>query len=324
MLGRAVESRRLLQLAERARSENPERYSSYVDAVAGIVRAAAVDAHVGEAVETGRRAVELAAAGHDGVLVAALASYARALYYAGRPDTAWAAALRAVEHPEAARRAPGHAFARSTLALIALDRGQPATARIHSCAARALVSTAGLSRSWLGAHVAAAYGLVLAAEGDSAGAERELAYAQHFLGDEVATVHHAWLQVALARVRCARGRLAAADAALDAVRATVRELADCGDVPSLADAVEAQLRVAHERARAGAMVEVPSPAERTVLRRLDSELSVRQIAAELFLSVNTVRSHTRSLYRKLGVSSRTDAVARARELGLLGRSDSPR
>jgi LuxR family maltose regulon positive regulatory protein len=60
-----------------------------------------------------------------------------------------------------------------------------------------------------------------------------------------------------------------------------------------------------------------------VLRLLDSELSVRQIAQELFLSANTVRTHTRSIYRKLGVSSRADAVARADALGLVERSDSP-
>ena len=55
-----------------------------------------------------------------------------------------------------------------------------------------------------------------------------------------------------------------------------------------------------------------------MLRLLDSELSVRQIGEELFLSANTVRTHTRSIYRKLSVNSRADAVARAGALGLLG------
>jgi len=44
----------------------------------------------------------------------------------------------------------------------------------------------------------------------------------------------------------------------------------------------------------------------------------------LFLSANTVRSHTRSIYRKLGVHSRADAVARADALKLLGQAQSPR
>jgi DNA-binding NarL/FixJ family response regulator len=62
----------------------------------------------------------------------------------------------------------------------------------------------------------------------------------------------------------------------------------------------------------------PSPAELAVLRLLDNDLSVRQIGEELFLSANTVRTHKRSLYRKLSVNTRADAVARADVLGLIG------
>lgn len=57
--------------------------------------------------------------------------------------------------------------------------------------------------------------------------------------------------------------------------------------------------------------------ERVVLRLLPGRLSRTQIARELFLSANTVKTHTRVIYRKLGVSSRQEAVRRARELGLL-------
>ena len=51
--------------------------------------------------------------------------------------------------------------------------------------------------------------------------------------------------------------------------------------------------------------------ERTILRFLGSGLTEREIARELFLSFNTVHSHVKSLYRKLGVSSRAEAVERA-------------
>jgi LuxR family transcriptional regulator, maltose regulon positive regulatory protein len=77
------------------------------------------------------------------------------------------------------------------------------------------------------------------------------------------------------------------------------------------------------RASGGDVLDPPTPAELAVLQLLASELSVRQIAERLFLSPNTVRSHTRSLYRKLDVNSRTDAVARADALGLLGKAESP-
>ncbi len=71
------------------------------------------------------------------------------------------------------------------------------------------------------------------------------------------------------------------------------------------------------------MLELPSAAELAVLRLLASDLTVRQIGGELYLSPNTIRSHTRALYRKLGVNSRVDAVARADALGLLGQTESP-
>jgi LuxR family maltose regulon positive regulatory protein len=54
-----------------------------------------------------------------------------------------------------------------------------------------------------------------------------------------------------------------------------------------------------------------------VLRYLPSNLSTREIAAELYLSTNTVKTHQRHLYQKLGASSRTEAIERARALGLL-------
>lgn len=57
--------------------------------------------------------------------------------------------------------------------------------------------------------------------------------------------------------------------------------------------------------------------ERDVLQCLDRGLSNQAISAELFLSRATVKSHLARLYSKLGVSSRTAALAKAREQGLL-------
>jgi ATP/maltotriose-dependent transcriptional regulator MalT len=67
-------------------------------------------------------------------------------------------------------------------------------------------------------------------------------------------------------------------------------------------------------ARAGAPL---TKRERTVLRMLQGSLSLAQIAGELYVSANTVKTHTRGIYLKLGVSSRRDAVRRAHEFGLL-------
>jgi LuxR family maltose regulon positive regulatory protein len=57
--------------------------------------------------------------------------------------------------------------------------------------------------------------------------------------------------------------------------------------------------------------------ELAVLRLLPSELSQREIGAALFLSLNTIKTHVKSIYRKLGVDGRDAAVDRARELDLI-------
>ncbi|MEV7792912.1 LuxR C-terminal-related transcriptional regulator [Streptomyces sp. NPDC087512] len=57
--------------------------------------------------------------------------------------------------------------------------------------------------------------------------------------------------------------------------------------------------------------------ERDVLRRLARMMSTEEIAADLYVSVNTVKTHLKSAYRKLGVNRRNEAVHRARGLGLL-------
>ena len=57
-----------------------------------------------------------------------------------------------------------------------------------------------------------------------------------------------------------------------------------------------------------------------VLRYLPTNLSAPEIASELFVSANTVRTHMRHVYAKLGVHRRAEAVERARDLGLLAPS----
>ena len=56
---------------------------------------------------------------------------------------------------------------------------------------------------------------------------------------------------------------------------------------------------------------------------VDELMNGIDVAGELFLSPNTIRTHTRAIYRKLAVNSRADAVARADALGLLGQTQSP-
>ena len=71
----------------------------------------------------------------------------------------------------------------------------------------------------------------------------------------------------------------------------------------------------------GAQLTEPlSEPELRVLRYLPSNLTTPELAGELFLSVNTVKTHMRRIYAKLGAHNRSEAVRRARAVGLLGRS----
>ena len=65
------------------------------------------------------------------------------------------------------------------------------------------------------------------------------------------------------------------------------------------------------------LIEPLSERELDVLRLLSSELNGPEIAAKLFVSLNTLRTHTKHIYSKLGVNNRRAAVGRASEIGLL-------
>jgi LuxR family transcriptional regulator, maltose regulon positive regulatory protein len=68
------------------------------------------------------------------------------------------------------------------------------------------------------------------------------------------------------------------------------------------------------------LIEPLSDRELDVLRLLGSDLDGPDIAREMIVSLNTVRTHTKNIYAKLGVNNRRAAVRRAAELGLLSRA----
>ena len=71
-----------------------------------------------------------------------------------------------------------------------------------------------------------------------------------------------------------------------------------------------------ESATESTLVDPLTDREVVVLRYLASRLTTSEIADELYVSVNTVRTHAKAVYRKLAVTSRQDAVAQARRLGI--------
>ncbi len=71
------------------------------------------------------------------------------------------------------------------------------------------------------------------------------------------------------------------------------------------------------QARPRPLAEPLTPREESVLWLLNSRLSLREISQELYVSLNTIKSHTRAIYRKLNVSTRHEAVQRGRDLTIL-------
>ena len=109
-----------------------------------------------------------------------------------------------------------------------------------------------------------------------------------------------------------RGRAEELFAEAEAIAAACR---DAGALPGRVAAARGAARIG-PRTRAPTQAEL-SERELAVLRLLQGRLSQREIAGELFLSFNTVHSHVKAIYRKLGVSSRDEALQRARDERLL-------
>ncbi len=124
-----------------------------------------------------------------------------------------------------------------------------------------------------------------------------------------------------ARIELARVHLALADQ--PGARTLMREVDDLlrrrpglGTLAGEAEALRAQL--SNERGSGVPGASALTAAELRLLPLLSTHLSFPEIGEELFLSRHTIKSEATSIYRKLGVSSRTQAVSRSLELGLLG------
>jgi LuxR family maltose regulon positive regulatory protein len=110
---------------------------------------------------------------------------------------------------------------------------------------------------------------------------------------------------------------------VDAARALIAEASElinrCADPGILAAQLEDATRrfTRPRRSREPTLRDELSDRELAVLRLLPSPLSAREIGAELFVSLNTVKTHMKAIYRKLGATSREDAVERGRELRLI-------
>jgi len=164
-----------------------------------------------------------------------------------------------------------------------------------------------------------ARGKVHAKRGEAAAAEQAAARAVELSRRGAGLLEIAWALLELAHVRHSRGDLGEAEELIREARRVAAGCPDPGILAEMLSAAERALRMApHTRApRSQTPGADLSDRELDVLRLMTTRLSQREIGASLYVSLNTVKTHTKSIFRKLGVSTREEAVARAREFDLL-------
>ena len=225
---------------------------------------------------------------------------------------------------EAAVGAGEEAGAHETLAvtlcersLVAMVRGQWDKAEVLAGQARAVLRRAGIAESYATPLVCAVHARAAMHRHDVAAARIELVSAQRLRP----LLTYAMPQLAVqARIELTRVHLALADIA--GARTLILEVNELlGRRPGLgtlvgeAQALQDWLSAERDGSRPGASS--LTTAELRVLPLLATHMSFPEIAEQLFLSPHTVKSQAMSIYRKLGASSRSQAVTYSRELGLL-------
>jgi LuxR family maltose regulon positive regulatory protein len=201
--------------------------------------------------------------------------------------------------------------------LVAMARGEWGRAEVFAARARAVVRRTGRQEYHATPLACAVHARTALHRGDVSAARQELVTAQRLRPLLTYALPHFAVQ---ARIELARAHLALSDPAgawtlMREVDELLGRRPDLGNLAGEAEAFRARLSEEHDPGVHG--ISALTAAELRLLPMLPSHLSFPQIAAQMFLSPHTVKSEAISTYRKLGVSSRAQAVARSRELGLL-------
>ena len=231
--------------------------------------------------------------------------------------------MQAVERPDAPDVPDGYVGNLGLLALLDAEQGRTESAEAWARQAIGFARARFQADSWIASLAHLGLALACTAVGRLDEAEREALRGERLRRSPQPTVGHAHALLVRAQVRVARSRLERATNDLQRAQRMIAGFPDPGRLPAIAATVERDLTMAQANGEKCHLVENPSPAELAVMRCLATGLSRREIGAQLYISLNTVKTHTHELYRKLGASSRADAVARAEVLGLLDRTESP-
>jgi len=201
--------------------------------------------------------------------------------------------------------------------LIAIARGDWGQTETLAGQAADVLRRAGIEESYATPLVCAVRARVAVRRGDVPAARRELVRAQRLRHLLTYALPYFAVQarIELARVHFAVADLAGAKTLMREVDELLRHRPGLGNLAGQARALRA--RLAEDRSPSAPGASALTAAELRLLPLLSTHLSFPEIAGELFLSRNTVKSQAISIYRKLGAASRSQAVTRSRELGLL-------
>jgi LuxR family maltose regulon positive regulatory protein len=232
------------------------------------------------------------------------------LYFRGEPDEAdrWFAESAALA-PASAQWLAG-ASSLAYRSLIAGELGRLEEQRMLAEGAAELVREHGTEKA--NGVVPLALGVSLAARGRPDEAQRPIECGAAFLRSRGQPIEVAMALLHQGSVLRALGELERSQAAITEARPIIGSCPDPGILPGRLSACGPS-----PRADTSPGDKTLTRRERRVLQLLASDLSERDIGHELYVSHNTVHSHVRSIYRKLGVSSRAHALQRTREIRLL-------
>ena len=239
-------------------------------------------------------------------------------FWSGAVERGAGAFAEAVSAGESTGDYAAEIYALGYLATILAERGDTAQAEGRVSEARVLAERQALLEHWVAVMVYYAAGELARARGQPDAARAEIEHGLSIARRGGLRLDTVYGLRALARIAVEAG--APAEAEELRTRAE-RQMSACPDPGSLHG--RSRRGPAREPGRAAAVsdgADELSERELAVLRLLSSQLSLREIGNQLYVSLNTVKTHTRNIYAKLRVSSRQQAVRRARELGLLRRS----
>jgi LuxR family maltose regulon positive regulatory protein len=315
--GRREESARFLRLAESIPYEGPlpDGTASMESGVA-IIRASFGYSGVQSGLDVARRAAELEPGQSSPWAALVRFAIGSGLYLTGEVSEARKPLEEALLLTEAGQRLI-RVVTLSFLSSVAADEGHPEEAESLAREAGALVDRFKLRGIPQASHAPIALGRALAERGKLEEAQEELE--SGLSARRRLPGLSPWPTLigllALARVRAARGDRAGGRVALAEARAILKAFPDAGILPELLERQERKLRT--RKPREGQLDGELTERELEVLGLLKGESSIRQIAQSLYVAPNTVRTQVKSIYRKLGVSSRDGAVEEAHARGLI-------